>query len=367
MIKILLIILSLLIAQISFSREKQSEPLATSNLFLMHIAPFNSADDIKSNYFYSTMEECVYESNPKKRKRTIFFFGDESKKIILQGFYTDEREQHEYDLQLTKYSIEKGVGKDIVYAERKSQKNSIIKSKFEFFENYYQITESEKDGEVIVKNGELLKEDARKIYKRSQNPRFFICDHPKTKEMTQAELSYIESQALLFNETQNPKQSQSTKTPLTKIEQKIAILQELPLQFYSFTETFNLFKAQYDYNVRYGAPPVSANHIKMIKQEIPELYKALGQCSKKLGGSDINESTIEKNFQTNNSEAVSGARTMLAMAKMIGPTVKAPTTQKHLNAAPQHEQSVRLALNNVYSLLKIKSEKDWCQWYKNAE
>jgi hypothetical protein len=101
------------------------------------------------------------------------------------------------------------------------------------------------------------------------------------------------------------------------------------------------------------------------------MYKTFGACSKKLGGGDINFAIVEKHFWSTENEDVATARKVLNLVKSMGienAPLRVPTKRDELNAAAESEQSLKLLVLDQYdNVLKFRSDKNWCEKFKDAD
>ena len=170
---------------------------------------------------------------------------------------------------------------------------------------------------------------------------------------------------------QKSEENVSSKKDTLTSQKHLDLLLQMSAMAYYYSRMYAWGKPQWDFNVKYGAPQVSSNYTKMVKQEIPQLYKTLGQCSKKLGGSDLNESIVQKYYQTTDNESIAQMREMLAMfggeSALETAPVRVPKTRKDLDAAAESEQTLRmLGLDLIYKAFGIKTDKNWCETFRNS-
>lgn len=130
---------------------------------------------------------------------------------------------------------------------------------------------------------------------------------------------------------------------------------------YFNSKTYDMQKKQWDFNVKYGAPPVSENFTKLVKKDFPETYRIFGACSKRLGGQDINNETVEKYAKTSNDEQIVQMRKLMQFASEMGEAPVRVPLRKDLNSAADAEIQMRAPLNLFDKVLNFRTDKDWCQ------
>jgi len=163
-------------------------------------------------------------------------------------------------------------------------------------------------------------------------------------------------------QVQQPQNSQKIDTNKEKIE----ILKKLSANLWLDRETFRWSERQFNFNVKYGAPPISANHKKLMSSEIPRMWKEFSDCSVKLGGSPFNEAEIKNYFLTTNDKDVSENRQLYKMGISAGvetAPVRVPL-KKDLNDAPNSERSSAQTINSLIKGLGMSTNKNWCLDFK---
>jgi hypothetical protein len=163
-------------------------------------------------------------------------------------------------------------------------------------------------------------------------------------------------------QVQQPQNSQKIDTNKEKIE----ILKKLSANLWLDRETFRWSERQFNFNVKYGAPPISANHKKLMSSEIPRMWKEFSDCSVKLGGSPFNEAEIKNYFLTTNDKDVSENRQLYKMGISAGvetAPVRVPL-KKDLNDAPNSEMSSAQTINSLIKGLGMSTNKNWCLDFK---
>ena len=160
-----------------------------------------------------------------------------------------------------------------------------------------------------------------------------------------------------------PQNSQKIDTNKEKIE----TLKDLSAILWMDRETFRFSERQFNFNVKYGAPPISANHKNLMSSEIPRIWKEFSDCSVKLGGSPFNEAAIKNHFLTTNHKEISESRQIYKMSISAGvetAPVRVPL-KKDLNDAPNSEMSSAQVINSFIKGLGMKTNKNWCLDFKN--
>ncbi len=191
----------------------------------------------------------------------------------------------------------------------------------------------------------------------------------QAREQEQQRLKQLEQETEQARRARDQEQQRDNKAERAELFLNFAAL------FYSYTKVYEWDKPHWDFYVQYGAPPVSANLKRMIRQEIPGLYKTFSACSKKLGGAEISESSVERFIETSNDKDVKDIKEMLDMMKRMGydtRPLKVPTREQLNNAADFEQQVSLLALKPLYDFLdlakiKIKTDKNWCETFKNSK
>lgn len=148
--------------------------------------------------------------------------------------------------------------------------------------------------------------------------------------------------------------------------EKVEFLQHLfnmtqPL--YLSVKTYERYREQWEFNTRFGAPPISKKHTRMVKQDVPAIYKAFSECSKKMGGPDITSATVEKYIMTSEDKDVVMTRKGLELLKIIEGEEKAVRTPKRseLNDVVDKEQMLSQVISQYKGLLKYDTDKNWCE------
>jgi hypothetical protein len=67
-------------------------------------------------------------------------------------------------------------------------------------------------------------------------------------------------------------------------QEKAELLMQFATILWMDRYTFSIMENQLNFNVKYGGPPVTNNHKKMLNNDIPSLWKDWSTCSVKLGG-----------------------------------------------------------------------------------
>jgi hypothetical protein len=132
------------------------------------------------------------------------------------------------------------------------------------------------------------------------------------------------------------------------------------VNLYSMKMTFETGKPQWDFNTKFGAPPVSQNHIKYAQQDIPSIWKKASPCYKNLSGNDLNETTIKKFIAEGSTENAKAMRGLINLVQM-GSVVKAPKTNKELNDGPENEQIMRNTLDTIQKGLDALKKQTYCE------
>lgn len=150
-----------------------------------------------------------------------------------------------------------------------------------------------------------------------------------------------------------------------KKEKEAFKFMDLGMSLYLAKVLYDSGKPQWDFNVRYGAPPVSANHIKMITKDIPDVLKSLSPCYKELTGMDLNFSTIKNYIDTSNTKNAKEQRGLIALIGTAS-VVKAPTTRKQLNDGPDNEILLQTLLAPLFKIInEQRKNKNFCETVLN--
>jgi len=146
-------------------------------------------------------------------------------------------------------------------------------------------------------------------------------------------------------------------------EAKANTLLALAAQLWYQQKLFKLRKNQYNFNVKYGAPPISSNHKKMIYTDIPNIIKALSNCSVEKANRPINEAIIEKYVMTSDEKTIVNLRKMDQLMESLGVDENSPAKvplKKDLNEAPNTEMLLKAQLNAYERGLKYRTNRNWC-------
>ena len=203
--------------------------------------------------------------------------------------------------------------------------------------------------------GDLLKgleKIAKELDSTSQQP----------AQNTQEQQPQVQQPQVQQPQVQQPQNSQKIDTNKEKIE----TLKTLSALLWMDRDTFRLTERQFNFNVKYGAPPISANHKKLMSSEIPRIWKEFSDCSVKLGGSPFNEAAIKDYFFTSNNKDIAETRQMYKMMMSMGlenAPVRVPL-KKDLNAAPNSEISSAQLINTFTNALGMRTNKNWCLDFK---
>ena len=127
---------------------------------------------------------------------------------------------------------------------------------------------------------------------------------------------------------------------------------------------YSISLPQMNFNVKYGAPPVSANYKKLINTDTPNRIKQFSDCSIRGGGPKIDDNSVKLWIETSNDKTAKSLKnSMDFMSLTTGgtfnpPPTRVPQTRKDLNLAPDNENAAR----NLLSLydLDTKIGKNWC-------
>lgn len=190
-------------------------------------------------------------------------------------------------------------------------------------------------------------------------------EQPSNKSQQQNQPQEAQPQAAQpqVAQTQAAPQPQSSTSPASENEKIADGLLDVATSLWFTQKTEKLSHKQFDFNAKYGAPPISANHKKMVNTDIPNMIKEFSNCSIKKANRPINEAIIQKNFNTSVKERIHELRilddTMKAMGIDENTPVKVPL-KKNLNDAPDAEMQLRAQLNQIDKLFKISSNKNWC-------
>lgn len=130
---------------------------------------------------------------------------------------------------------------------------------------------------------------------------------------------------------------------------------------YVQVKIFDLKKNQWDYNVNFGAAPISRNHIKMVKQDFPQMLKSFHACSKQLGGNDLNLIVLENVLKTQNPSGIGG---QLKILELTSGALNIPN-RNNLNDASAHEFLLNKSISEYKNILNYDTNKNWCEVYKN--
>ena len=126
-------------------------------------------------------------------------------------------------------------------------------------------------------------------------------------------------------------------------------------------DRYEFSKPQWEFNVRYGAPPISNKMKKRLEIEFPNTQKEINACHKRLIGRAITAEEITRSIDEDNQNNPMWAITRSLMKMGGGPRV--PQKRSELNAASDFEQMVAMKTAQLEQMLHMKSDKNWCSKY----
>jgi hypothetical protein len=189
-------------------------------------------------------------------------------------------------------------------------------------------------GKTTVDNGIIISSG-------QPNPKSYNCNH---KEM----IAKVSSNQKTLSEKNK------------KITDANLIMDLVGVNLYSMKMTFETGKPQWDFNTKFGAPPVSHNHIKYARQDIPAIWKKVSPCYKNLSGNDLNETAIKKFIAEGSTQNAKEMRELINLVQMAS-VVKAPKTNKELNGGPENELLLRNILGIFEKQLDALKRETYCE------
>jgi hypothetical protein len=122
-------------------------------------------------------------------------------------------------------------------------------------------------------------------------------------------------------------------------------------------DRYEFSKPQWEFNVRYGAPPISNKMKKRLEIEFPNTQKEINVCHKRLIGRAITAEEITRSLDEDNQNNPMWAITRSLMKMGGGPRV--PQKRSELNAVSDFEMEVNLVFAGLDEIINT-SDKDWC-------
>ena len=139
---------------------------------------------------------------------------------------------------------------------------------------------------------------------------------------------------------------------------KSRTLIHLSAMYQLWIDIYEFSKPQWEFNVRYGAPPISNKLKKRLESDFPNAQKEINTCHKRLIGRSITAEEITRARDEDQQSNPMWATTRSLM-KMMGGGPRVPQKQSELNAASDFEMTVNLSFTKLEEFLNT-SDKDWC-------
>jgi hypothetical protein len=282
---------------------------------------------------------------------------------ILPGLWSQECENqdfakiriarpHRFELTMTWQS---GDGSRVL--QRAKTKNLLTTSKVDLARNHFEIlTEmNEADGIAKLYQGKL-KELTMVLEIHDTNKfRFFKMIEDRTLRVENGINLQSNSESKFFHRcADNPKREPLPQ--VSKIMDNFGILLYLQVAVYESSE------AQWRFlSTKYGAPSISQDFSRMIKSEVPEIWKQVSTCYKKFTGADMTRETIRKFIDSEASKYAKEVRPVIQVLELGKGTIKIPNTKTDLNEASSSERMTRLTIDEVRKILNTARGQNFCE------